>query len=340
MIKILILILLSSLLILVNSGYIERSLRTVIDIIKTFHDNFINLNILEFGNQKVPYESESLNSLYNRYNYIKQGETVKSFFNHLGMNHISIDINGIDGALSYDCRKSITSLINERFHIITNIGFSEHVGEGDIEENLLNNQYAYFKNAHDLGMNGCTYINEVPAIGDWYQHGIVHYNMSFFKDLAKKMNYDIISLYIYDFGIDNTNSIFAIYQKVNDNEFISFDEFKELQGLQSIYSDYENLDIVLYFDVEGGNERIFQFSINTKMKEYNANKAATEYCYIHLNGILLYNLSPDYKTDEQILNECVRYVEYVIEQHSIEKNIKNEDFWAKLHIPLTVIPPT
>ena len=67
----------------------------------------------------------------------------------MGISYDSVDLNGYDGALKLDCRQDISKEL-EPGDILTNIGFSEHVGEGDLIENVMLNQYRFFKNMHDL----------------------------------------------------------------------------------------------------------------------------------------------------------------------------------------------
>ena len=69
-------------------------------------------------------------------------------------NHTSIDINGDDGSLQIDVRRDdLYEKLSFKFNVITNLGFTEHVGEGDVEENLFRNQYIMFKNMHELGIH-------------------------------------------------------------------------------------------------------------------------------------------------------------------------------------------
>ena len=114
-------------------------------------------------------------------------------------------------ALKLDCREEISSFFNTTFDIITNIGFSEHVGEGDIEVNLFKSQYSLFKSLHNLGKIGTIYFHDVPMIHNWYQHGVVHYNKSFFEKLSEINHYEKMFLFLSDYGRDNLTVYLFIY---------------------------------------------------------------------------------------------------------------------------------
>ena len=61
-----------------------------------------------------------------------------------------MDLNQWDGSVALDCRQDISKKLS-RADVITNIGFSEHVGEGDMSDKVVLNQYMFFKNMHELG---------------------------------------------------------------------------------------------------------------------------------------------------------------------------------------------
>ena len=112
-----------------------------------FHSHSIQLHI--------GYDSRK-DIIFNRYNYPFDDNNIsaKLFFEHLNYNHTSIDINGDDGSLQFDVRRDdLYKQLSFKFDVITNLGFTEHVGEGDVEENLLRNQYVMFKNMHELGIH-------------------------------------------------------------------------------------------------------------------------------------------------------------------------------------------
>ena len=137
----------------VHAGYSNETLVPLIQLIKRLHmPNLNTLSMIEFGNQEV---HDKFNMFYKPHmdeGFYSTLFPTKYFFEHLGIKYISIDLNGMDGSLKLDCRQDITKYLQfEKVDIVTNIGFSEHVGEGDFESNVIKNQYTMFKNMHDVG---------------------------------------------------------------------------------------------------------------------------------------------------------------------------------------------
>ncbi|MBC7332798.1 MAG: hypothetical protein H5T91_10320 [Synergistetes bacterium] len=63
-----------------------------------------------------------------------EGKVAKNIYLSRGVQHISIDINGRDGALPIDLDKPVPFIFLNQFDVITNYGTIEHV----------NNQYSVF----------------------------------------------------------------------------------------------------------------------------------------------------------------------------------------------------
>ena len=103
----------------------------------------------------------------------------------MGINHISIDINGNDGTLQYDLAEPIINghLLNS-FHILTNYGTSEHI----------KNQYQCFSNMHYLCKKNALFIHSVPWEGDpkWENDKDYVYTFDFFRNLANNCHYKIM----------------------------------------------------------------------------------------------------------------------------------------------------
>jgi hypothetical protein len=173
--------------------------------------------------------------------------SMKPFFSHLGLKYTSIDRNGLDGALAIDVRQDLTVSIQKKFDIITNVGFSEHINEFDVEDSVMFNQYLFFKSIHDLGKVGALYFHDLPKLGSWFQHGMCNYETSFFRALAESNGYELILLMdSYHlakviFGKVNQISVTTIYQKVVERPFIHFEDFKKLPGIRSVYSEYHSI---------------------------------------------------------------------------------------------------
>lgn len=136
----------------VNGGYSQKTLVPLINLIKGLFDHYHELDVtmIEFGNQEIHDKEGMMYAPFVEEGYYTDSFPTKYFFEHMGLKHISVDLNGMDGSLRLDCRKDLTRHLSKA-DIITNIGFSEHVGEGDLKSNIVRNQYSIFKNMHDLG---------------------------------------------------------------------------------------------------------------------------------------------------------------------------------------------
>ena len=91
-----------------------------------------------------------------------------------------------------------------------------------------------FKNMHEMGDINALYFHDVPVIGSFYQHGVAHYNTSFFKVMAWIQKYEMIYAFLTEYGDDdNLSVVVAAYTKTESNPFMSFEEFCLLPGLES-----------------------------------------------------------------------------------------------------------
>jgi len=115
----------------------------------------------------------------------KSGDnTYKAYFESLGFEHVSVDINGLDGALRMDLRKPLNL---GQFDMVTNIGTSEHV---------VDNQEAVWRNIHEAVKVGGVYIGMCPSPGDWHWHGQWYPSQEFYKQFAERNGYRIEHLAI------------------------------------------------------------------------------------------------------------------------------------------------
>jgi len=121
----------------------------------------------------------------------------RSFYTSRGIEYTSIDLNGLDGALSFDLSKPIDLPPKD---IVMNIGTSEHVYE----------QEQVFRNIHNLSSNRM--VHWVPLASKHTDHGCWGYSIEFFKELAELNNYSIEKLYIEE-SFKNWTIICCSYKK-------------------------------------------------------------------------------------------------------------------------------
>jgi hypothetical protein len=219
-------------------GYEREILEGLVNVIKREIGDLSGVAMFELGNQEVYGNYHKVEQYYaeNGYVHTIERRVVKPFFEFLGLDCTQIDYNGQDGALPFDVRNNIAMLINKKFRVLTNIGFTEHVGENDSEENLLKNQYSVFKNLHDLGEVGAVYFHCVPFTRFWYRHGVCDYGLDFFAELCTQNNYQIIKgPYEETYHPEKQAAVF--YKKIVDNPFMTFEQFSSLPGLRSTARD-------------------------------------------------------------------------------------------------------
>ena len=129
----------------------------------------VDKRMLELGNQRIRGSVDS------------PCKTGKEFFTEAGCEHVSIDMNGKDGALKQDLSKSLRHFsLKNSFDIITNSGTSGYVV----------NQKACFENIDLCCKEGGLMIHIVPEIGsNWAGK---QYDEEFFIRLAKEYLYEIV----------------------------------------------------------------------------------------------------------------------------------------------------
>jgi len=137
------------------------------------HMHYRNLRICELGNQYM----EELDSPDVR-------SPAKPIYSSWGAQHISIDLNGMNGALVLDLDRPIPVSMVNAFDLVTNYGTLEHV----------NNQFQAFKNVHDLVRIGGVMIHTLPPPNSWPNHGRYYYSEEFVTQLAKACAYKILRM--------------------------------------------------------------------------------------------------------------------------------------------------
>jgi len=104
----------------------------------------------------------------------------KPYFESLGINHISIDLEECFGALKIDLTEDLN--FRNDFDIVTNFGTSEHCMK----------QYPVFLNMHKACRVGGYLFNWVPKVDNWPEHGYYTYRPTFFEFLSNMFGYSIV----------------------------------------------------------------------------------------------------------------------------------------------------
>jgi len=145
--------------------------------------------------------------------------TYKAFFKQQGLKHISIDINGKDGAINFDLREKIKELFpggkwHQYFDIITNIGTTEHViPQGYVWQNIFNG----------LAVGGCL-VCITPSPGQWKSHqNFGQYpTMGFYHKFSKENHLKVNTLYFG--GKPSKELIYARFTKISHTELVTIDK--------------------------------------------------------------------------------------------------------------------
>jgi hypothetical protein len=103
-------------------------------------------------------------------------EPYKPYFEALGIRHVCVDWNGLDGALALDLCQPLAL---GGFDVVTNFGTSEHVAD----------QRACWEN---VVLEADRVIASVtPHPGDWPGHGFFYPSSGFYEDLARDNGFDV-----------------------------------------------------------------------------------------------------------------------------------------------------
>lgn len=256
----------------VLGGYTYDMFQPMMSLLNLYFPDLNGVSMLEFGNQQF------FGTFPNEYN-VSHRQPSKFFFERLGIKYVSIDSNGQLGALKLDVREPLH--MDQKFDVITNTGFTEHVGEGDVAANLIQNQYLAFKALHDVGWVGSLYWHFVPTNHHWIRHGVCYYDSIFFTELMRANGYEVaIAPTVFrSGGYATKNMLLTMYFKRQAGDFITFDAFQALvPGLHSIYSDF-----VTYCDVSVDHEPFLHSNVN----ETDFQAAIQDICLRHYIDSLL-----------------------------------------------------
>ena len=194
-------------------------LKEIIDLVdialKSMNKTYKDVKMCELGNQHCDIPNENK---IGKYLMLDRGVS----------EHVTIDINGEDGAERYDMEKPLSKW-NKYFDIVTNYGSTEHMEE----------QFQVFKNIHNMVKSGGAVVHVVPNIGDWPCHCPVYYDLNFFQQLAILNQYETIygKLRTIGKGKLERRLLCCVYQLSKNNDFISEEEFSKIKPY---YVNYEN----------------------------------------------------------------------------------------------------
>lgn len=135
---------------------------------------YINLNVLELGNQRMRKGAS-------------KDSTLKKHLSRVVYEHCSIDWNGKDKAIRYDLSKEIR-IFALHFDVVTNFGTSEHVSS----------QEWCFRNIHNFCRQRGVMLHVVPLVGNWKGHCEYYYSEKFFESLAAANNYEVAFIRIHE----------------------------------------------------------------------------------------------------------------------------------------------
>jgi hypothetical protein len=149
------------------------------------------------------------------------GTWAKGYFQDMGFNHVSIDINNHGGALPYDLDYPIEDKsLHNAFDIVTNFGTLEHV----------NNLYSGFKNMDTFCKDGGLMVHVTPSPNNWPNHGNHYLGLDFFLDLGMICNYDVLEIFqrTLNIGGEDSNQTHCVFMKMATSKFCSEEDFYKL----------------------------------------------------------------------------------------------------------------
>lgn len=176
-------------------------------IIESLGIAWVHIKVCELGNQKIKFRSPRI--------------PAKKYYKKLGVQeHVSIDLNGKNGALQIDLDFPVPGNLLNRFNMVTNYGTLEHV----------NNQYQAFKNMHDVCKKEGIMIHSFPPTGHWEGHGRYFYSEKFAEQLAHFCSYEIIGQItrVTRGGEKGHDLILAAFKKIT-TDFIDQQTFLKLE---------------------------------------------------------------------------------------------------------------
>ena len=187
---------------------------TIASLLEVLPKNVDGIKVVELGDQmfylEKPFNFEGIDMKF-----------LKSYFDLLGIPHTSIDWHNNNAVLPLDFRNPVPERMVERYDILTNFGFTEHVSD----------QYAAWKNVNDLIKVGGLIISELPAQANFPGHfDFPYYTLEFFQRLALKCGYEIEALRYQQHTVPLAGQVVWCVLKKTKSEFISQEEFAEVEA--------------------------------------------------------------------------------------------------------------
>lgn len=177
---------------------ITKSGKLLLDIALKGKD-LTSVRMFEFGNQHGMFDA------------LNNG-VAKTYYTALGVDHVSVDLNGHDGALKRDMTADLSDL--GLFDVVTDFGSTEHIEP-------LAGHYKAFKNFNLLCKVGGFIIHNLPpAYTEWVTHSPAQYTPDFFFKLGKLNGYEIM---FYN-SSDDIKLIGIVYKKTREG-FIEEKDF-------------------------------------------------------------------------------------------------------------------
>ena len=186
-------------------GIVQSGLDLINKAVKLLNVDCRNIRMCELGNQRM-WTGVGL-----------PHETGKQYFEEMGMEHVSLDINGLDGSLPLDLSIPVSVELG-KFDIVTNMGTTEHVG----------NQFHAFRNIDCFCRVGGYMVHQVPLVGYYRRHCPFHYDTRFFQKLSELSGYEIIFHEISAIGSNPKSVCHSCIMVKTDRPFPSEEVFKSM----------------------------------------------------------------------------------------------------------------
>jgi hypothetical protein len=181
------------------------------------------------------YQEISICELGNQITKIDKARTSKNMLLKRGVKeHVSIDINGKNGALPLDLSKQIFNW-SDHFDISTNFGTIEHVAGG---------AYTAFENLHRWTKVGGVMIHVGPLAKWCSWHSPYHFETWFFYEFARRCAYKHIFTDLRmskEVGKRCRNQhpldravVCSMMVKTSESKFLTNDSFVDIHGIEGL----------------------------------------------------------------------------------------------------------